>query len=144
MLFSRWMKTRGVKFTLSLCMACAPEVYAQVSASQEAPPPAQTPAKMPYAGISGGVMAKLRVKYVAPVYPQAAIDAHIEGTVLLRVVVVNGIVVGVEADSGPDILRQAAVDAVKQWTYRTYLLNGQPAEVHTTVTVNFSRQPSQP
>jgi len=89
-------------------------------------------------------MAKLRVNYVAPVYPQAAMDAHVEGTVVLHAVVVNGIVVTVDAVSGPEILRQAAVDAVKQWTYRKYLLNGQPAEVETTVTVNFSLQPSQP
>jgi protein TonB len=46
-------------------------------------------------------------------------------------------VVTVDAVSGPEILRQAAVDAVKQWTYRKYLINGQPAEVETTVTVNF-------
>jgi protein TonB len=136
MLFNLRMKTCAVKFTLSLCMACTAGVYAQVSASQEAPP-AQTPAKIPYARMSGAVMARLRVNYVAPVYPQAAMDAHVEGTVVLHVVVVNGIVVTVDAVSGPEILRQAAVDAVKQWTYRKYLINGQPAEVETTVTVNF-------
>jgi periplasmic protein TonB len=144
MLFNRKIKTCAVNATLSLCVACASGVYAQVPATQEAPPPAQTPAKMPYARMSGAVMAKLRVNYVAPVYPQAAMDAHIEGTVELHVIVVNGIVVKVDAVSGPGILRQPAIDAVKQWTYRKYMVNGQPAQVETTVTVNFSLQPSQP
>jgi periplasmic protein TonB len=143
MLFNRWMKTCAIRFALSLCLACTPGIYAQVSGSPESPP-AQPPAKMPTARMSGAVMAKLRVNYVAPVYPQAAMDAHVEGTVVLHVVVVNGIVVAADAVSGPEILRQAAVDAVKQWTYRKYMLNGQPAEVETTVTVNFSLQPSQP
>jgi protein TonB len=42
------------------------------------------------------------------------------------------------AMSGSDLLRPAAVEAVRQWTYRPYLLNGQPTEVETTVTVNFN------
>jgi protein TonB len=39
--------------------------------------------------------------------------------------------------SGPALLRQAALDAVKQWLYRPYLLNGQPVEVETAVSVEF-------
>jgi TonB family protein len=144
MLFNRSMKTCAVTFALSLCMVRSPRAYAQVSSGQDAMPSAQPPAKMPIARMSGALMAKLRVNYVAPIYPQAAMNAHVEGTVVLHVVVVNGIVVTVDAVSGPEILRQSAIDAVKQWTYKKYLLNGQPALVETTVTVNFSLQPSQP
>jgi protein TonB len=50
----------------------------------------------------------------------------------------EGKVVSVNAQSGPDVLVQAAVEAVRQWTYRPTLLNGEPVEVLTTVDVNFT------
>ena len=43
-----------------------------------------------------------------------------------------------QAISGPEMLKGAAIEAVKQWTYRPYLLNGEPTEVDTTITVSFS------
>lgn len=146
MLFSCRTKASVVNIviTLSLCVAYATGVDAQVSTAQDAPPPVQTPAKMPYARMSGSIMSTLRLKYVAPVYPPEAMATHTEGTVVLHVVVVNGIVANVEAISGPEVLRQSAIDAVKQWTYKPLLLHGQPAQVDTTVTINFTLQRSQP
>ena len=88
--------------------------------------------------ISGGVMAgQLRTK-VPPVYPQAAQDKHVIGSVVLRAIISReGLVKSLAVISGPVALRDAAVDAVKQWTYKPFLLNGRATEVDTTVTVTF-------
>ena len=79
---------------------------------------------------------------VQPIYPQAAKDSHITGEVVMAAVIgVDGAVRTLQAISGPPELRAAAVDAVKQWRYKVYLINGQPHEVQTTVTVNFTLSP---
>jgi periplasmic protein TonB len=53
----------------------------------------------------------------------------------------DGKVTELKVISGPEILRVAALDAVRQWTYKPYLLNGRPVFVQTTVTVMFSLEP---
>ena len=74
-----------------------------------------------------------------PVYPIDAKKAGVSGTVVLRAVIgTAGIVKDLQVVSGPDLLQQAAVDAVKQWRYRPYLLNGDPVEVRTTINIIFS------
>jgi TonB family protein len=79
----------------------------------------------------------LKVRY-PPVYPAEAKDSHIEGAVVLRTfVATNGSVRSVRAISGPPKLVQAAEDAVKQWKYDPYLVNGKPVPVSTQVTVDF-------
>ena len=86
--------------------------------------------------ISSGVMQGLLLKKVAPVYPAYA---HIEGTVMLHAIIgKNGHIESLEAVSGSAMLQGAALDAVRQWVYKPYLLNGEPVEVDTTVNVNFS------
>jgi TonB family protein len=75
---------------------------------------------------------------VEPVYPPVARAAHVEGTVTLHAIISSdGTVESLEAIDGPMMLRGAAVDAVKQWVYAPYTLNGLPRRVDTTVTVNF-------
>jgi periplasmic protein TonB len=75
---------------------------------------------------------------VQPDYPLLAKTIHLSGTVLLRAVIgTDGEVHDVEVLSGNQILAQAACAAVRQWRYRPTLLNGQPVEVETRVTVNF-------
>jgi protein TonB len=49
----------------------------------------------------------------------------------------EGTIENLRVVSGPPILQQAAIDAVKQWRYRPYLLNGEPVEVETTINVDF-------
>ena len=89
--------------------------------------------------VGGGVMAANLISKVNPVYPPEAKQAGTEGTVRLAVDIgPDGKVVSVNAQSGPDVLVQAAVEAVKQWTYKPTLLNGEPVEVLTTVDVNFT------
>jgi protein TonB len=73
---------------------------------------------------------------VEPVYPD---DVRISGTVVLHAVISDrGLVESLSVVSGPAILQQAALEAVRQWTYRPYLLNGMPVEVETTVNVVFA------
>ena len=96
--------------------------------------------------LSGGVAAANVLKQVAPVYPPEARSKQISGTVVLSAKIgLDGSVQKLEAVSGPDILRGAALDAVRQWTYRPYLLDGNPVTVLTTVNINFNlQQPAQP
>jgi protein TonB len=79
------------------------------------------------------------VNKVLPVYPADAKKARIQGTVVLQAVVgKDGNVENLRVLSGPSQLQQSALDAVRQWTYKPYLLNGDPIEVKTTVNVNYS------
>jgi TonB family protein len=81
----------------------------------------------------------LLVKKVAPEYPLEAKVVRLEGTVVLRTVIdKTGEVSWVNALSGPPLLESAAVEAVKQWQYRPFSMNGQPVEVETTVEVVFA------
>jgi protein TonB len=76
---------------------------------------------------------------VTPTYPPEAGRARIEGkVVLLAVIGKDGRVQDVRVESGLPILAQAAMDAVKQWCYRPYLLNGEPVEVDSRITINFT------
>lgn len=110
-----------------------------------APPPARQESTRTVR-ISGGVMAGLVLTKVNPVYPPDALANHMEGSVVLSAKVgTDGTVQDLQAISGPEVLRQAALDAVRQWTYKPYLLNGNPVTVMTTITVNFreSANPAQ-
>jgi TonB family protein len=89
--------------------------------------------------VSQGVESSLIANKVAPIYPQKAKDEHIQGVVVLRVIVSKqGDVENVELASGHPELAPAAIEAVKQWKYRPYLLNQTPVEVETQVQVNFT------
>ena len=89
--------------------------------------------------IGANVAAANLIAKVAPVYPAEAKKAGIQGIVRLAIDIgTDGRVESLNAESGPDVLVQAAVEAVKQWTYRPVLLNGEPVEVTTTVDVNFT------
>ncbi len=84
-------------------------------------------------------MTALVLKKVPPQYPEAARKAHIQGEVILRAIVgKNGDVENLQIVSGPPELAAASIEAVKQWKYRPYLQQGQPVEVETDITVNFS------
>ena len=99
-----------------------------------APPKSTGPAR-----ISGGVIAGTRTVFVQPVYPPIAKAAHVGGTVVLHAIISKtGSVTQLNAISGPDMLKGSALDAARQWKYKPYLLNGEPTEVDTTITVNFN------
>jgi len=85
-------------------------------------------------------MAEANLIYdVAPKYPPDAGRARIEGTVVLFAVIgKDGTVEDVRVERGLPVLAQAAIEAVKQWRYRPYLLNGEPVEVDSQITINFT------
>ena len=75
---------------------------------------------------------------VQPVYPALARQVRIQGSVQLRAIISKaGTIENLAVVSGHPMLVKSAIDAVRQWRYRPYLLNGDPVEVETEVTVNF-------
>jgi TonB family protein len=81
---------------------------------------------------------KRPVKVVKPVYPAAALKAGVEGVVNLEVFVSkDGRVENAKAMNGPTPLRQAAIDALKQWEWEPFLLNSSAIRVRTRVTLRF-------
>jgi len=88
--------------------------------------------------VSQGVSQGLLIKKVAPVYPSSALQLRKQGSVeLIATVGKDGGIEGIKVLSGDPILAKAATDAVRQWKYRPYLLNGQPVEIETQITVSF-------
>jgi protein TonB len=78
---------------------------------------------------------------IEPRYPQLAIQVKKEGTVILHAIISReGSITALDVLSGPPLLVQAALEAVRQWRYRPTLLNGEPVEVETTITVIFRLQ----
>jgi TonB family protein len=107
------------------------------STHQEPAPSEATP--IPRMPIEGDLMVKDLLKKVPPEYPAEALAAKISGTVVFHAILAtNGSVKEVQVVSGPPQLVAAATNAVKQWKYRTFTLNGQPAEIDTTISVVFS------
>jgi protein TonB len=97
------------------------------------------PTTQPKMKPSGGVAEGQIVKRVAPVYPSQARNSGIQGTVTLQALIgKDGKVQSVKIVKGPAMLTQAAVDAVKQWQYKPFLLNGEPAEAEIPINVNFT------
>jgi len=91
------------------------------------------------ARVSSGVIAGLKISGTTPVYPPIARAAHVSGAVVLHAVISkDGTIKGLTVISGPEMLRSAAVSAVETWRYKPYVLNGEPTEVDTQVTVNFN------
>jgi TonB family protein len=92
----------------------------------------------PQAHVPAETMEKLVTHRVDPDYPAAARPAHLQGVIVLDVVVGrNGAVAQVRALNGPEILAQSAIAALRWWRFEPYLVNGQPEVVETTVAVEF-------
>ena len=89
--------------------------------------------------VSTGVAAGNLIYETRPVYPAIAQAAHITGVVVLRAIISKkGTIENLSVESGSQMLRQAALDGVRNWRYRPFLLNGEPTDVDTTITVNFT------
>ncbi len=92
--------------------------------------------------VSKGVSQGLLITKVAPEYPADAREARIQGVVILGVIInKEGNVESIQLISGHPMLAPAAIEAVKQWKYKPYLLNGNPVEVDTQIQVNFTLAP---
>ncbi len=81
----------------------------------------------------------LVIHRVEPIYPSLALKDKVQGAVVLVAIISKeGTIKDLQVISGDPLLNQAALDAVKQWRYKRYILNGEPVEVQTAVTVNFT------
>jgi len=79
------------------------------------------------------------LRQIQPMYPQIAKTAHVQGTVILHAIISkDGTVQELQYISGPALLMRSAMDAVRQWKYQPTLLNGEPVEVDTTISVVFT------
>jgi protein TonB len=88
--------------------------------------------------VSGMVVEGLLIDKRLPVYPAIAKATGTQGTVVLAASISrNGTIENLRVVDGPQMLQQAAIDAVKTWRYRPYLLSGEPVEVETTINVIF-------
>jgi periplasmic protein TonB len=88
--------------------------------------------------VSQGVSLGMLQSKIEPVYPIIARRARVQGTVTLRAIIsTQGTIESLQVVDGHPMLVNAALDAVKQWRYKPYMLSGQPVEVETTVFVNF-------
>jgi len=89
--------------------------------------------------ISSGVAQGNLIQQVKPVYPAIAKAAHQSGTVVLQATISKtGTIEGLKVVSGNAMLQGAALEAVRQWRYKPYMLNGDPVEVDTTINVVFN------
>jgi protein TonB len=89
--------------------------------------------------VSNGVMAGYAIYRPDPVYPQIARAAHVQGIVVLEVTISRtGTIEGMHVVSGNPMLVTGAMDTVKSWRYRPYVLNGEPVEVQMQVSVLFT------
>ena len=101
--------------------------------------PAPNPQPKRPVKMSTGVMEARLVHRVEPEYPMIAKEIHLSGTVELRAIIgTDGTIQNLQVVSGNALLVNAAVSAVKQWRYQPTLLSGQPVEVETLITVQFS------
>ena len=107
-----------------------------ISSTPVAVPKVATPQRV---RVSQGVSQGLLIHQVKPAYPPLARQARIAGSVVLQAVIAkDGTIQNLHVVSGHPMLAPAAVDAVKQWRYKPYFLNGEPVEVETQITVNFT------
>jgi len=106
----------------------------------DAIPPSMPKSVTPHAvRVSSGVAQGLLIHQVRPEYPALARSARIQGSVVLQATIgKDGAIQNLHLLSGHPLLTQAAMEAVRQWRYRPYLLNNEPVEVDTTIQVNFT------
>lgn len=109
-----------------------PQPKPEVAQAAAAPAPKSIP-------VHSAIQASKLVHQVKPPYPPLAVQTRMQGVVKLHAIIArDGSIEQLQVLSGPPLLIQAAVDAVKQWRYSPTLLNGQPVEVVTQIDVNFT------
>lgn len=107
--------------------------FASAPAVTLARPAPREPMRVP-----SNVVSSMIIVQGLPHYPQIAITTRTQGMVVLAAVVSrSGTIENLRVLSGPTMLQQAALDAVRTWRYRPYLLNGEPVDVETTISVVF-------
>src|SRR5258706_5652346 len=128
---------------LMLCVGVAlaaqeptPESKGETPSAPARTPKIATPQRV---RVSQGVMQSVLVKRVNPEYPSEARKGRIQGTVVMHAIISKaGDIATLDLVSGDPMLAPAAIDAVRQWKYKPYLLNGKAVEVDTQIAVNFT------
>jgi protein TonB len=88
--------------------------------------------------MGGAVMEAMLVNRVEPIYPTAAKNMHVSGSVVISALIAaDGSIQSLKVVSGSPLLAGAALTAVREWRYKPTLLNGEPVQVETLITVNF-------
>jgi periplasmic protein TonB len=106
-------------------------LLAAFAVAQDNPPPK-------HLRVSSGVADSLKIHDAMPHYPRKAQEKGIQGDVLLQATIdIKGNLTNLKVVQGDPILVKAAVDAVKKWRYRPYILNGEPVDVDTTIKIQF-------
>ena len=109
-----------------------------------APPPPVSPRDRTvmqgdFVRVGGDIREPKKIRHVAPVYPEIALQSKVQGVVIIEALIDGGgYVVDVNILRSVPLLDQAALDAVRQWQFTPTLLNGAPVNVMMTVTVNFT------
>jgi periplasmic protein TonB len=99
---------------------------------------AHKPSETRVVKVSGSVQQAQLISRIEPRYPPLGLQIRLQGTVLLHAIIsVEGRITALEVVSGPPLLVQSALDAVRQWRYRPTYLSGEPVEVETSITVIF-------
>jgi protein TonB len=110
-------------------------VMNSIMGSAAPPPKVAAPQKL---RVSQGVMDGQAIYRPEPQYPQMAKIAHIQGDVILQATISKtGVIENLHAISGHPLLMQAAMDTVRTWKYKPYMLNSEPVEVETTIRIQF-------
>jgi TonB family protein len=139
------MNFRTSALVIRLAMSTATLAHGQDQSPAPTPSPAPPATRPMRIRVGGNVAQTAIVHQVAPIYPPLAKAAHISGTVILHAVIArDGTIKELQYVSGPDLLKAAAMDAVKQWQYTPTKLNGEPIEVDTTIQVVFALDGSSP
>ena len=128
----------------AIAVAPGPQIDAQSTSGVKPQPTVVVQGTRPSrVRVSQGVTQGMIVSKVQPIYPPDAKAARIQGSVVIAVIIgKDGNVQSERLISGHPLLAPAATDAVKQWKYRPYVLNGQAVEVDTLVTINFTLAPN--
>jgi TonB family protein len=139
--FNKALETKKNNLVGRLATGGAP---GSTSAAPPPPPPPPPPPQAISAApirVGGDVAQSNLIQRIQPQYPADARAARIQGVVLLQAIIDrSGVIADLKVISGHPILNASAIDAVRQWRYNPILLNGQPIEVITTISVNYSFQ----
>lgn len=128
------MRNRHFVFTLALMLLVAPLFSQSTDAGQAAVDAYQNR----HANVAPNDILRWLVHRTLPVTPPEAHAAHIGGIVTVAVEIdKDGKVISAQAVNGPELLRAAAVDCAKQWTFRPYQIDGNSVFVNTTLNISF-------
>jgi TonB family protein len=126
-----WKAVETAASTLNLVTSSAPQPKQELSPTKASSTPPPVP-------IDLGLATGLLIKKVQPVYPEGARNNRIQGTIIMSArISKTGDIADLELIDGPIELAVSAVNAVRQWKYRPYLLNGEPVTVKTQIQVNY-------